>query len=170
MRKIFFGILLLLGVLMPSGCTKGEYVLYEDGIACKVYFVQAVGSVLKTVTEASLDESGCVSYCIYCAGNNSDKMTVNVVQDQYALDVYNVENGLSLEMLPQKYWSLEKSTFVMDTEDNYQALVHVAVDFGAVRSDGLDVSAYVIPLSVETPSIADVNYDYRSIFIQLSLE
>lgn len=168
MRRILFGIILVC-VTAFSGCTKGEYIIYEDEIACKVYFVQAVTSELHIVSEESLDETGCVTFALYCAGNNHDEVSVDVLPDQYALDIYNVENGLDLVMLPDKYWSVGQKTFVMDTRGMYQQQVHVAIDFDAVKSDGLNVSSYIIPLSAETPSMADVTYDYRTVFIQLSL-
>lgn len=167
MKKIL--LILLVFSCTFSGCTKGEYAVYEDEISSKVYFVQAVTSAVATVSEASLNESGTVEFCIYNAGNNKETITVNVIADQDALDIYNVEKDLSMQMLPEKYWSIAQSTFIMDTEDNYQAFVKLALDFKAAAADGLDIGSYLLPLSLVTPSMKNVTYDYRTLFIQMSL-
>lgn len=169
MKKILTTTLSVLILVLLAGCTKSENKVYEDEIATKVYFVQAVTSPLQTVTESDLDETGSVTYCIYNAGNNSGQITVGVTADQDALDIYNVENSTSYQMLPEKYWSLVQDTFVMDTEENYQAYVQLTVDFDAVRADGLDTGSYLLPLSVSAPSMASVTYDYMTLFIRISL-
>lgn len=169
MKRIFIPLFFTAFLGLLSGCTKSGNVVYEDEIASKVYFVQAVTNPLQTVSAESLDESGAVTFCIYNAGNNSGNITVGVVADQDALDIYNVENGTSYRLLPEKYWSLEKDSFVMDTSENYQAYMRLTVDFEAVRADALDVAGYLLPLSIEAPSLKDVNYDYMTLFIRLSL-
>ena len=47
--------------------------------------------------------------------------------------------------------------------------MRLTVDFEAVMADALDVAGYLLPLSIEAPSLKDVNYDYMTLFIRLSL-
>ena len=169
MKKTLISLLFtaVLGIL--AGCTKSGNIIYEDGIASKVYFVQAATAQVAEVSEESLDESGTVAFCIYNAGNNEGDITVSVSADPDALDIYNIENGTSYQMLPEKYWYLAGDTFVMDTRENYQAFVPVYLDFVAMRTDAIDAGSYLLPLSVSTPDLNNITYDYKTLFVKIVL-
>ncbi len=169
MRNIKFLMLLVSVAGVFASCNQNQYMVYEDNIASKVYFVQAKTSAELNVSESSLEGSNIVSLSVYNGGNNSESLNVEVFADAEALDIYNVEKSAEFQMLPEKYWSLSDSQFVMNTSDRNQVILGLSIDFAALAADGLDMNDYILPLSLKTEHAKNVNYDYKTVFVKLSL-
>lgn len=156
-------------VLMIPSCSKSQNILYENDITSKVYFPAAESNPLIAVSQDDLDENGCYQISIYNAGNNSDEVTVNVVVDENALNIYNVEKEAGYQLLPEKYWSLEQTSFTMDTEDHYQTYLPVMLDIAQFKADGLNPADYVLPLSLTADSSTNLTFDYKTVYITFTL-
>ena len=169
MKRIFIPLFFTAFLGLLSGCTKSGNVVYEDEIASKVYFVQAVTDPLQTVSAESLDESGAVTFCIYNAGNNSDNITVRVSVDENACRIYNIEQDADCQVLPQKYWSLPQPEFIMDTRENSQVYMPLKLGISSFRADGLNPEEYILPLTVFAGSTQNVTFDYKTIYVKLAL-
>lgn len=162
--KIFLGA--AAAVLLVSSCSKSQNILYENDVDSKVYFPVAERNPLITVSQEDLDENGCYQLCIYNAGNNSGSIQADIVVDEYALDVYNIEAGTDYEQMPADYWSLLQSTVTLDTGENNQVYVPVKLDIAGFKAAGLSADDYILPLSLQAESTLNVSFDYKSVYIK----
>ncbi len=169
MTRIIFCAVAAVCMSVLAGCSKQQYRLYEDNIESKVYFVQAATDPVLTVSADDLDGSGYVNLCIYNAGNNSDNITVRVEADENACRIYNIEQDMDCQVLPQEYWSLPQPEIVMDTQENNQVYMPLELKIDSFRADGLDPDDYVLPLTLFTGSTRNVTFDYKTVYVRLAL-
>lgn len=103
---------------------------------------------------------------LYKGGYNDRAITVRLEADPSVLDVYNVENGKALNLLPAKYYSFAPEVTL--THDDNMVCREIEFDLRAMVDDGVDAS-YVLPLSVVARDQGEVQPDKNNVIIQLIL-
>lgn len=157
-------IIAISAAILAMSCSKTGYIIYEDNVASRIYFTNAVSSQIVSVD--AIDADGNCFLTLKCAGNNSERTTVSIGYDTDALDVYNAKTGMEYAAIPQDCFSIPQSTFTMDTGDNCQITFPVHIEAGSVMSLG---EGYLLPLSISSDKPADIVYEFKTVFLQFNL-
>ena len=153
MKNLAICLLLLLGAV---GCGD-DYVVYEtvDTMVC------IPKNDFQVLEYDAASGQACV-YDLYLSkgGYNDDGITVKLVVDPSVLDVYNVENGLELKVMPDRYFAFDPE--VMDRAE-------IRFDAASMLADGID-SSYVLPLSVRADDQGKVRPEKNSVIIRVVMK
>ena len=141
MKNLAICLLLLLGAV---GCGD-DYVVYET-VDTMVCIPKNDFQVLEY--DAASGQACVYDLYLYKGGYNDDGITVKLVVDPSVLDVYNVENGLELKVMPDRYF---------------------AFDAASMLADGID-SSYVLPLSVRADDQGKVRPEKNSVIIRVVMK
>ncbi len=100
MKNLAICLLLLLGAV---GCGD-DYVVYET-VDTMVCIPKNDFQVLEY--DAASGQACVYDLYLYKGGYNDDGITVKLVVDPSVLDVYNVESGLELKVMPDRYFAFD---------------------------------------------------------------
>ena len=101
MKNLAICLLLLLGAV---GCGD-DYVVYET-VDTMVCIPKNDFQVLEY--DAASGQACVYDLYLYKGGYNDDGITVKLVVDPSVLDVYNVESGLELKVMPDRYFAFDQ--------------------------------------------------------------
>lgn len=160
MKKLGIYILLLLGAV---GCGD-DYIVY-DTVETMVCLPKNDFQTLEY--DAASSEACVYDLYLYKGGYNDDAVTVQLVADPSVLDVYNVENNLDLQVLPEKYYAFDPQVHL--SGDKIMSLTEIRFDAAAMIADGID-SSYVLPLSVVAADQGMVRPEKNSVIIQVVMK
>ena len=138
MKNLAICLLLLLGAV---GCGD-DYVVYEtvDTMVC------IPKNDFQVLEYDAVSGQACVyDLYLYKGGYNDEGITVKLVVDPSVLDVYNVENGLELKVIPDRYFAFDPE--VRLSGDRIMNRTEIRFDAASMLADGIG-SSYVLPLSV----------------------
>ena len=154
MKNLAICLLLLLGAV---GCGD-DYVVYET-VDTMVCIPKNDFQVLEY--DAASGQACVYDLYLYKGGYNDDGITVELVVDPSVLDVYNVENGLELKVMPDRYFAFDPE--VRLSGDRVMDRAEIRFDAASMLADGID-SSYVLPLSVRADDQGKVRpeYPYRT--------
>ena len=138
MKNLAICLLLLLGAV---GCGD-DYVVYET-VDTMVCIPKNDFQVLEY--DAASGQACVYDLYLYKGGYNDDGITVKLVVDPSVLDVYNVENGLELKVMPDRYFAFDPEVHL--SGDRVMDRAEIRFDAASMLADGID-SSYVLPLSV----------------------
>ena len=138
MKNLAICLLLLLGAV---GCGD-DYVVYET-VDTMVCIPKNDFQVLEY--DAASGQACVYDLYLYKGGYNDDGITVKLVVDPSVLDVYNVESGLELKVMPDRYFAFDPE--VRLSGDRVMDRAEIRFDAASMLADGID-SSYVLPLSV----------------------
>ena len=157
-------IIAISAAILAMSCSKTGYIIYEDNVASRIYFTNAVSSQIVSVD--AIDADGNCFLTLKCAGNNSGSTAVSIGYSPEALEIYNVKTGMEYKTLPQECFMLPQSSFTMDTSDNCQITFPVRIEAELVKSLG---EGYLLPLSISSDKPADIVYEFKTVFLQFNL-
>lgn len=92
---------------------------------------------------------------------------MKLVVDPSVLDVYNVENGLELKVMPDRYFAFDPE--VRLSGDRVMDRAEIRFDAASMLADGID-SSYVLPLSVRADDQGKVRPEKNSVIIRVVMK
>ena len=154
MKNLAICLLLLLGAV---GCGD-DYVVYET-VDTRVGIPKNDFQVLEynKKNNHKKNKSG------YMGGGGAVKLEV----DPSVLDVYNVENGLELKVMPDRYFAFDPE--VRLSGDRVMDRAEIRFDAASMLADGID-SSYVLPLSVRADDQGKVRPEKNSVIIRVEMK
>ena len=82
-------------------------------------------------------------------------------------DLYNVENGLELKVMPDRYFAFDPE--VRLSGDRIMDRAEIRFDAASMLADGID-SSYVLPLSVRADDQGKVRPEKNSVIIRVVMK
>ena len=92
---------------------------------------------------------------------------MELVVDPSVLDVYNVENGLELKVMPDRYFAFDPEVHL--SGDRVMDRAEIRFDAASMLADGID-SSYVLPLSVRADDQGKVRPEKNSVIIRVVMK
>ncbi len=160
MKNLAICLLLLLGAV---GCGD-DYVVYET-VDTMVCIPKNDFQVLEY--DAASGQACVYDLYLYKGGYNDDGITVKLVVDPSVLDVYNVENGLELKVMPDRYFAFDPE--VRLSGDRIMNRTEIRFDAASMLADGIG-SSYVLPLSVRADDQGKVRPEKNSVIIRVVMK
>ena len=160
MKNLAICLLLLLGAV---GCGD-DYVVYET-VDTMVCIPKNDFQVLEY--DAASGQACVYDLYLYKGGYNDDGITVKLVVDPSVLDVYNVENGLDLKVMPDRYFAFDPE--VRLSGDRVMDRAEIRFDAASMLADGIDSSS-VLPLSVRADDQGKVRPEKNSVIIRVVMK